>query len=263
MAGLKHLALFLVVLSNAVYAQTTLPADNAHFAINQGTNPVGRTEFSIQPVKQGTITTAAAYSVVSHGNLALSSTKYSFSASGSLDQNLGIIVENLNGVVNGSAATFAARSVGANFVVDISADGKNYHNSLNRPAQTVFVPDFDLAAYNILLELAATHPGTPLSALIPKQMGSISAATLAPQADVQATLNGALLSVHHSSLTIGSLVSELYYSRSNKILEVDIPSEAFAVVRDNFRLQQPPPPPADANPNSQPSDNGTAPNQPQ
>ncbi len=232
-------------------AQNTIHADTAHFTVNQGNNPVGRTDFSIQPVKQGQIATAVAYSVASHGAVTLPSTKYSFSGNGTLDNNLAILQENLNGIVNGSAVTFAVRPVGANFVVDISADGRSYHNSLSRPAQTVFFPDFDLAAYEILLNLAAGHPGAPISALVPKQTGILSTATLAPQADVQATLNGAKLTVHHTSVTVNTVVSELYYSNSNRILEVDIPSQTFAIVHENFQLQQPPPPPPEAAPNTQ------------
>ena len=110
-----------------------------------------------------------------------------------------------------------------------------------------------MSSYDILLNLAARHPGTPISALIPKQTGILSTATLAPQADVQGTLNGKALTLHHSSLTIGSVVSELYYDSRNRILEVDIPSQTFAVVRENFQLQPPPPPPANEGQQSQPT----------
>jgi hypothetical protein len=243
----------------SLHAQTNIPADTAHFTINQGDHPVGRTDFSILPVKQGSIAAPPAYTVTSHGTLSLQNTKYSFSCSGSLDRELSILQENLNGIVNGSAVTFAVHPSGGNFVIDISADGRSYRNSLNRPAQTVFFPDFDLAAYDILLNLAARHPGTPISALVPKQTGILSAATLAAQPDVQGKLNTKAITLHHTSLTIASVVSELYYSSANQILEVDIPGEAFAVVRDNFQLQPPPPPPADAAPNGQQQPGNTAP----
>ena len=72
------------------------------------------------------------------------------------------------------------------------------------------------------------------------------------------------LTVHHQSLTIGSVVSELYYSPANRILEVDIPGQAFAIVHENFQLQAPPPPPADASPTGQQQQNpGDPPTQPQ
>jgi hypothetical protein len=238
------LALLLGFSALSLHAQTNLPADTAHFTINQGNHAVGRTDFSILPTKQGSISTPAAYTVTSHGTLSVPNTKYSFSSTGSLDKDLAILQENLNGSVNGSAVTFAVQPSGGNFVIDISADGRSYRNSLNRPAQTVFFPDFDMSSYDILLNLAARHPGTPISALIPKQTGTLSTATLAPQADVQGTLNGKTLTLHHTSLTIGSVVSELYYSPDNRILEVDIPSQTFAVVHENFQLQPPPPPPA-------------------
>jgi hypothetical protein len=238
------LALLLGVSAVLAHAQMSIPADTAHFTINQGSHAVGRTDFSIVPTKQESIATPAAYSVTSHGTLSVQNTKYSFSSSGSLDKDLSILQENLNGIVNGSAVTFAVNPSGSNLVIDISADGRSYRNSLNRPPQTVFFPDFDLAGYDILLTIAARHPGTAISALIPKQTGILSAATLAPQADVQGTLNGKLLTLHHTSLTTSSVVSELYYDSGNRILEVDIPSQTFAVVRENFQLQPPPPPPA-------------------
>jgi hypothetical protein len=247
------LALLLGVSAASAHAQTTIPADTAHFTINQGNHAVGRTDFSIVPTKQGSITTPTEYSVISHGALSVQNTKYSFSSSGSLDKDLSILQENLNGLVNGSAVTFAVNPSGGNLVIDISADGRSYRNSLNRPAQTVFFPDFDLSSYDIFLNLAARHPGTPISALIPKQTGILSAANLAPQADVQGTLNGKALTLHHSSLTIGSVVSELYYDAGNRILEVDIPSQTFAVVHDNFQLQPPPPPPANEGQQNQPA----------
>jgi len=238
------LALLLNLSALSLHAQANLPSDTAHFTINQGNHAVGRTDFSIVPTKQGNIATPAAYTVTSHGTLSVQNTKYSFSASGSLDKDLAILQENLNGIVNGSAVTFAVTPSAGNFVIDISADGRPYRNSLNRPAQTVFFPDFDMSGYDILLNLVSRHPGTAISALIPKQTGILSAATLAPQADVQGMLNGKSLTLHHTSLTIGSVVSELFYDSRNRILEVDIPSQTFAIVHENFQLQPPPPPPA-------------------
>lgn len=263
---MKHfllLPLLLVFGASCLLAQIPLTETSAHFIINEGNHPVGRSDLSIQPVQQGAITTPAAYSINSHGTLALKNTSYSFSGSGSLDKNLGILQEDLNGIVDGSAVTFAVRASGNKFAINISANGKSYQNSLNRPGQTVFFPDFDLASYEVLLSLAASHPGTLNWALIPKQTGILSAANLAPQADVQATLNGKTLTVHHQSLTIGSVTSELYYSGTNSILEVDIPSQAFAIVHENFQLQAPPPPPPQTAPNGQPSGSGNPPAQPQ
>ncbi len=255
--------LSLLLPPSALHAQSAPLSDTGHFTINQGTHPVGRSDFSIQPVRQGNIAVPAAYAVSSHGTISLQNTKYSFSSTGSLDKDLTILSESLNGAVNGEAVTFNVRDTGGNLMINISANGRNSQNSLSRPAQTVFFPDFDLAAYETLLTLAARRPGTPISAFIPKQNGSILAATLAPQADVQGTLNGVKLTIHHTSLTIGQVVSELYYSRTSHIVEVDIPGQTFAVVRDNFQLQQPPPPPPSAAPDAQQPAAAAPSNQPQ
>ncbi len=251
MKQLLLLALIVLGLGSSLSAQTAPLADSGHFTINQGSHPVGRSDFSIQPTAQSSNSVAGAYSVSSHGTVTLQNTQYSFSGSGSLDPDLGILSENLNGIVNGSAVTFAVHSDGASFAIEISANGRSFRNSLNRPAQAAFFPDFDLASYEVLLELAARHPGATLSALIPKQTGILSVAVLAPQADVPARREGVNVNVHHTSLTIGSVISELYYSLDDRILEVDIPEQAFAMVRDNFQLQQPPPPPAEPATNSE------------
>lgn len=258
MSRLTSVCLVAAFSASALFAQTVLPGDSGHFVINEGNHPVGRSDFSIQPIRQGSISTPAVYAVTSHGSVSLEKTKYSFSASGSLDRDLGLIQESLNGVVNGSAVTFAVQTQGGNLAISISADGRSYRNSLNRPASMVLFPDFDLSSYEILLNTVARHPGAPISALIPKQTGILSTATLAPQSDVEATLNGDKLTVHHTSLTIGSVTSELYYSPANRILEVDIPSQAFAIVHDNFKLQPPPPPPPNASPGGQQSSDGAA-----
>jgi hypothetical protein len=265
MRRLLFLALLTLVacFTDCLRAQTAITADSGHFTINEGNHPVGRSDFSIQPIQQGSIATPAAYLVNSHGTLTLKDTSYSFSGSGSLDSSLGILQEDLNGIVNGSAVTFSVRTSESKFAVNISANGKSYQNSLNRSGQTVFFPDFDLASYEILLSLAANHAGAVNWALIPKQTGILSAASLAPQADVQATLNSKPLTAHHQSLTIGSVTSELYYSGANRILEVDIPSQAFAIVHDNFQLQAPPPPPPQTAPSGQQPDAGQPPSQPQ
>ena len=251
MARLKlSLPLLVLLVAQMTNGQTALPVDQGKFTVNEGSRGVGRTEFSIQIVKQGPVPTPGTYSVVSHGSIEIPSTKYSFSLSGSLDRNLAVLSENLNGVINGSAATFNVRTDDSNFAIDISANGRTYQNSITRSAQTVFFPDFDMAAYDILLSLVAAHPSAPFSALIPKQMGILSSATFARQSDVPATWNSSTLNVHHSSLTIGSVTNELYYS-GNKILELDVPSQTFAIVRENFQLQQPPPPPPENSQGSQ------------
>jgi hypothetical protein len=263
MRRLSSLLLLFAFAATGLHAQSSMTGDSGHFTINEGNHPVGRSDFSVQPAQQGSIATPAAYTINSHGTLTLKDTSYSFSNSGSLDSNLGILQEDLNGIVNGSAVTFTVRPNGNKFAINISANGKSYQNSLNRPGATVFVPDFDLASYEILLSLAISHPGALNWALIPKQTGILSAATLASQSDVQGALNGKLLTVHHQSLTIASVTSELYYSATNRILEVDIPSQAFAIVRENFQLQAPPPPPPQTPPNGQQPDTGQPPAQPQ
>lgn len=227
-------ALFLV--STVALAQHV--ADIARFTINQGKQQVGQGDFSLQKTPRG-------YSVISHGNIQLPNTTYAFSGSGILDSRFALVQETLSGVVNREAVNFTVAGSGSSFKIDISASGKSYQNSLSRTPLTVLFPDFDLSSYEILLRIAASSPGAQLQALIPKETGSLSPITLAAEPDQQGTLSGASVTVHHTSMTIGQVTSELYYITGLQIMEVDIPSQGFAMPRQGFQLQQPPPPPND------------------
>jgi len=236
------LAVSALLLSSMSLAQSTnLPAVSAHFTVHQGEQSIGTASYQIQPGADG-------YRIIAHGNLRMQDLAYAFSKTEQLDTNLEIASEGLSGTVNGSAVTVAVHPDNHKLALDISANGQAYQNSLEWHPQTVFVPDFDMSSYVVLLRLAALHPGSALWALIPKQTGILLDAKLDRQPDLQGTFNGASTSVRHFTLTIGSVTSDVYATSKGDVLEVDIPSQGFAVVRDQFQLQPPASPAANPQP---------------
>jgi hypothetical protein len=73
-------------------------------------------------------------------------------------------------------------------------------------------------------------------------------ATLHTQPYLQRTFNTATAPLRHYTLTIGSVTSDVYATSKGDVLEVDIPSQGFAVVRDQFQLQPPASPAANPQP---------------
>jgi hypothetical protein len=72
--------------------------------------------------------------------------------------------------------------------------------------------------------------------LIPKQTGSIAALRIATDADMQGTLNGKPLPVHHLTVTYGTSKTELFSSPANELLQAEWTDEGFAMVRQGFKL---------------------------
>ncbi len=213
-----------------------LQPGSAHFTIHQGEQPVGTCSFEIHQDSQG-------YRIRSHGNVKMQDLSYAFSKTEHLDPAMEIADETLSGTVNGSAVTFAVHPDGNKFAIDISADGQSYKNSLDRHPQTIFFPDFDPSSYEVLQHFIEQQAsGVQAWALIPKQTGLLMNVKLEDKGTLQGTLNGTSLKVHHRTLTIGSVSSDVYGDNQGELMEVDIPSQGFVMVRDQFQLQPPPKP---------------------
>lgn len=221
-----------LLLGSLCQAQTLQP-ESARFSVHQGSQSVGTANYQIQPEAGG-------YRVTAHGNLKLEKLAYAFSKTERLDQNLAIVSENLSGTVNGSAVNVAVHTGPDKFILDISANGQSYNNSLDRHPQTIFFPDFDLSSYAVLVRIAGGQPGGPQPwALIPKQTGLLMNAKFETQPSLKGTLDGSSIAIDHHVLTIGSVTSDVYSAPDGRVMEVDIPSQGFAIVRDQFQLQPP------------------------
>ncbi len=225
-----------LLLASVSFAQSQgLQPGSAHFTIHQGEQSVGTCSFEILQNNQG-------YRISSHGNLKMQNLNYAFSKTENLDPAMELADENLSGTINGSAVTFAVHPDGNKFAIDISADGQSYKNSLERHPQTIFFPDFDPSSYEVLQHLIEQTSGVQAWALIPKQTGLLMNVNLEDKGTLQGTWNGASIRVHHRTLTIGSVSSEVYGDGKGEVMEVDIPSQGFVMVRDQFQLQPPPKP---------------------
>lgn len=153
----------------------------------------------------------------------------------------------LSGIVNGSVVNVIAKPDAANFLVNISANGRSSTSRLPVHASAVFLPDFDPGALQTLLMLAATQNGRDLWAIIPKQAGTVQAVQLATYADEQGSLDGKPIAVHHLAATIAGEETALFSGPDNQLLQAELPQPGFALVHTGFVLTPPKRAPAPAN----------------
>jgi len=90
-----------------------------------------------------------------------------------------------------------------------------------------------------LLTLGAATNNRDLWAVIPKQAGSIQPVQLATYADMQGTLDGKPVAVHHLVATIGTTHTDLFSSPQDHLLQAELPAAGFALVRKGFVLTPP------------------------
>jgi hypothetical protein len=62
---------------------------------------------------------------------------------------------------------------------------------------------------------------------------------LATYADLEGTLDGTPITVHHLQATIGGAKSELFSGPKNQLLQAELPQQGFAIVRKGFVLTPP------------------------
>lgn len=165
----------------------------------------------------------------------------------------------LSATVNSSAVNVTAAPDAAQFLLNVSANGRSSTARLAMHAAAVFLPDFDPGALDTLLALAATQNNRGLWAILPKQSGAqagmIVPIQLATYADLSGTLDGKPIAVHHLQATIAGAKSELFSGPKNQLLQAELPQQGFAVIRKGFVLtppaKAPAPPAAPAQPTPQ------------
>jgi len=229
-------------LSSAAFAQTaTLVPGTANYTIEQNGKKLGTATYTIQnpPNK---------YVVTSSGKMSLDKFSYAFSNTQKLDTSLNLITDQLSGVVSGKAVSFNVKTdpTGRQFQIDVSANGQQQNNTIDRSQNTVLLTDLDPLAYTVLTHIALRSPSHSW-ALIPKENGFLVPATFSPQPDTKGTLNGQSITVKYTSAAISSqnaITIELFYSPDGTLLEADLPQQNFYVIRDGFHLTNRPKPPA-------------------
>ncbi len=240
-----------------------LMAARAHgqsFTISQNGKSVGTASLSLKQAAGGFDSTAGT-------KIDMPGLKYNFSENAALDAGYHLSKVQLTGSVNGTSATVNVVPQGQQFLMKINANNQVTNTPLGFHRETVFLADFDPGALQTLLNLGAAHNNSNIWALIPKQTGSITALRIATNADMQGTLNGTPLAVHHLTVTYGSDKTELFSSPKNELLQAEWTDEGFAMVRQGFKLtpsaRPNAAPPAAPPPDATPAPAGQAPAKPQ
>jgi len=145
----------------------------------------------------------------------------------------------LSATVNGEAVNIVAKPDAAQFLMNISAQGKSSTTRLAAHKYAVFMPDFDPGALQTLLALAAAQNSRDLWAILPKEAGSIEPVQVATYPDQQGTLDGKQITVHHLVSTIAGASTDLFSGPENQLLQAELPQQGFALVRKGFVLVPP------------------------
>jgi hypothetical protein len=224
-------------LSASAFAQVT------NFTISQHGHPVGTAGFSFSPAPDGRLSTSQVHVSMQGLNYALSKTEQ-LSPANRLRHS------QISATVNGSAVNVTAAAEAAQYLLNVSANGRAATTRLEFHPGAVLLPDFDPGALQTLLNLF-NSPGDArlgLWAIVPKQYaaddGSIQPASIQPvqlatYRDEQGTLDGKAIPVHHVIATITGAQTELFFGPDNQLVQAELPQLGFALVRDGFVLTPP------------------------
>ncbi len=239
---MNRLKLFLcatALIASTSFAQTALTPGTVSYTIEQSGKKLGTASYTIQNAPNK-------YLITSTGKMAEDKFSYAFSNTQKLDLSLNLITDQLSGVVNGKAVSFNATSdpTGRQFKLDISANGTQQTNAVDRNQNAVLLTDLDPVGYLLLAKIAMRSPAHSWG-LIPKENGFLVPITFSPQPDQQGHLNGQSIPVKYVSAAVGTqnaVTVELFYTPEGHLLEADLPQQNFYVIRDGFKLTNRPNP---------------------
>ena len=225
---------FLLVLLTVFASLGPIPAQaqSGSFIVSQHGHSVGTATVTFNAVPDG-------YNTTSVVRVAMQGLAYNLSKTERLTSANALKHVQLSATVNGSAVSVNAAPDAAQILVNISANGRSTTTRLAAHPAAVFLPDFDPGALDTLLALAVASNNPDLWAIIPKQAGSIAPIQLATHADMQGTLDGKHVTVHHLVATIAGADTDLFSGPENQLLQAELPQEGFAVVRRGFVLTPP------------------------
>ncbi len=202
------------------------------FIVSQHGNPVGTASFRFS-------STAKGYDSTSLVRIAMQGLDYGLSKTERLNPANHLRHVQLSATINQSAVNVTGAPDAAQFLLNISANGRASTTRLAAHPAAVFLTDFDPGALETLLVLAVAQNNRDLWAIVPKQAGSIAPIQLATYADEQGTLDGKPIVVHHLIATIGGTVTDLFSGPENQLLQAELPQRGFALVRKGFVLTPP------------------------
>lgn len=219
-------------------------AQSATFQVAQHGHAVGTASFAITAAPGG-------YHSTSLVRVSMQGLAYALSKDERLTAAHHLVQAQLSATVNSSAVELTAKPQSGQVQLDISANGRKSSTRLPGHAGAVLLPDFDPGGLQTLLTLAVRQNSRDLWAIIPRRAGSMDAVQLATYQDMQGTLNGNPVTVHHLVATIGGVKTDLFSGPQNQLLQAELPQEGFALVRQGFVLK--PPAKAPAAPPQQPA----------
>lgn len=233
-----------------------VPAQSASFTVSQHGHDVGTASYDVRAAQRG-------YDSSSLVRIDMQGLNYALSKTEQLDSANHLQHVILSGTVNGSAVTVTGKPDAAQFLLNISANGRSSTSRLDAHSGAVFLPDFDPGALETLLTLAVAQNNRDLWAIIPKQAGSVQAVQLATLPDEKGTLDGKAIAVHHLVATIGGAETDLFSGEHDELLQAELPQEGFALIRKGFVLTPPSRPiaPTEPPPQAGTPQTGTAPAQ--
>lgn len=224
---LAEILFFVLVGFNAVGA-----AQSGSFEISQNGQSVGSASFEFTATKDGYDSTSLVKVMMQGLDYALSKNEQ-LSAGSQLNHVM------LSATVNGEAVSVVAAPDAAQFLLNISANGKSSTTRLAAHASAVFLPDFDAGALETLLALAEAQDNRDLWVILPKEAGSIEPVRLATYPDQEGTLDGKTVTVHHLEATIAGAKTELFAGAENQLLQAELPEGGFVLIRKGFVLKPP------------------------
>jgi hypothetical protein len=242
----SRFALLALLAVFASLAAVPAQAQSGSFIISQHGHSVGTATVTFNAVPEG-------YNSTSVIRVAMQGLNYSLSKTERLTSANTLKHVQLSATVNGSAVSVNAAPDAAQILLNISANGHSTTTRMASHPAAVFLPDFDPGALDTLLALAVARNNRDLWAIIPKQAGSIEPIQLATHADMQGTLDGKPITVHHLVATIAGADTDLFSGPENQLLQAELPQEGFALVRKGFVLTPPAKPGAPPEVRAQPA----------
>jgi hypothetical protein len=221
----------LIALSVVVGPRAT-QAQSGSFEIAQHGHAVGTASFKFTATANG-------YDSNSLVRVAMQGLDYALSKDEKLSAANELEHAQLSATVNGEAVSVVAEPDSAQFLLNISADGKSSTARLAAHAGAVLLPDFDPGALETLLALAVTKNNRDVWAILPKNAASIEQVRLATYADEKGTLDGKPIAVHHIVATIAGANTDLFSGPENQLLQAELPQQGFALIRKGFVLTPP------------------------
>ena len=227
---LTFAALVVLVLPQALRGQS------GSFTVSQLGKQVGTASFDFKTTNNG-------YSSTSKVKVSIKGLEYAFSKDEELSASNELQRVQLSATVNGSAVSIVGVPDGSQFMLNISASGRNTTARLAAHPGAVFMPDFDPGALETLLALGISRNNRDLWVIFPKQSGNDPATTaqiqLVTYPDEQGTLNGQQIAVHHLVANVAGTSTDLFSGPDNQLLQAELPQQGFALIRQGFVLKPP------------------------